>query len=120
MEKARLPTPVFLGFPCGSAGQESSCSVGDLGSIPRLGRSPGEGKDYPFQYSGLDNSMDCIAHGVMKSQTQLSDFHFPVMSALIRGPCKDTGTQKYTGVTLEAEIGIMLPTGQGKPRIAGN
>ena len=64
--------------------------------------------------------MNCIVHGVTKSWTQLSDFHFPVMSALIRGPCKDTGTQKYTGVTLEAEIGIMLPTGQGKPRIAGN
>ena len=65
----RLPTPVFLGFPCGSAGQESSCSVGDLGSIPRLGRSPGEGKDYPFQYSGVENSMDCIVHGVTKSRT---------------------------------------------------
>ena len=56
----RLSTPVFLGFPCGSAGKESSCSVGDLGSIPGLGRSPGEGKGYPLQYSGLENSMDCI------------------------------------------------------------
>ena len=54
----RLPTPVFLGFPCGSAGEESACSAGDLGSIPELGRSPGEGKGYPFQYSGLENSMD--------------------------------------------------------------
>ena len=60
----RLPTPVFLGFPCGSAGKESACNVGDLGSILRLGRSPGEGKGYPFQYSGLENSMDCIVHGV--------------------------------------------------------
>ena len=50
-----------LGFPCGSAGNESACNVGDLGSIPGLGRSPGEGKGYPLQYSGLENSMDCIS-----------------------------------------------------------
>ena len=55
----RLPTPVFLGFPCGSAGKESACSAGDLDSINKLGRFPGEGKGYPFQYSGLENSMDC-------------------------------------------------------------
>ena len=54
----RLPTLVFLGFPCGSAGKESACNVGDLGSIPGLGRSPGEEKGYPFQHSGLENSMD--------------------------------------------------------------
>ena len=71
----KLPTPVFLGFPCGSAGKESTCNAGDLGSIPALGRSPGEGKGYPFQYSGLENSMHCIVHGVAKSQTWLSDFH---------------------------------------------
>ena len=46
------------GFPCGSAGKESACNVGDLGSVPGLGRSPGEGKGYPLQYSGLENSMD--------------------------------------------------------------
>ena len=62
----RLPTPVFLGFPCGSAGKESACNAGDLGLIPGLGRSPGEGKDYRLQYSGLENSMDCIVHGVAK------------------------------------------------------
>ena len=72
----RLPTPVFLGFPCGSAGKKSACNVGDLGSVPGLGRSPGEGKGYPLQYSGLENSMDCIIHGATKSQTQLNDFHF--------------------------------------------
>ena len=44
--------------------------------IPGLGRSPGEGKDYPLQYSGLENSIDCIVHGVAKSRTRLSDFHF--------------------------------------------
>ena len=50
--------------------------MGDLGSIPELGRSPGEGNGYPLQYSGLESSMDCIVHGVAKSWTQLSDFHF--------------------------------------------
>ena len=63
-------------FPCGSAGVESACNVGDLGSILGLGRSLGEGKGYPLQHSGLENSMDCIVHGVAKSWTQLSDFHF--------------------------------------------
>ena len=60
------------GFPCGSAGKESACNAGDLGLIPELGRSPGEGKGYPLQYSGLENFMDCIVHGVSKSQTWLS------------------------------------------------
>ena len=64
------------GFPGGSAGKESTCNVGDLGSIPGLGRSPGEGNIYPLQYSDLENSMDCIVHGVAKSWTQLRDFHF--------------------------------------------
>ena len=63
----RLPIPVFLGFPGGLAGKESACHVGNLGSIPGLGRSPGEGKGYPLQYSGLENSMDCIVHGVAES-----------------------------------------------------
>ena len=53
-----------------------TCNAGDLGSIPGLGRSPGEGKGYPFQYFGLENSMDSIVHGVTKSQPQLRDFHF--------------------------------------------
>ena len=65
---------MFLGFPYGSAGKESAFNVGDLDSILGLGRSPGEGKGYPLQYSGLENSMDYI--GVTKSCTQLSDFHF--------------------------------------------
>ena len=52
----RLPTPVFLGFPCVSAGKESTCNVEDLGSISGLGRPPGEGKGYPLQDSGLENS----------------------------------------------------------------
>ena len=65
-----------LGFPGGSTGKESACNVGDLGLIPGLGRSPGEGKGYPLQYSGLENSMDYTVHGVAKSWTQLSDLHF--------------------------------------------
>ena len=56
----RLPTPIFLGFPCGSAGKESARSAGDLGSIPGLGRSPGERKGSSLQFSGLENSMECI------------------------------------------------------------
>ena len=59
---------------CGSAGKESTCNVGDLGSIPGLGRPPGEEKGYPLHSSGLENSMDCIVHEVAKSQIQLSDF----------------------------------------------
>ena len=65
-----------MGFPGGSAGKESACNLRDLGSIPGLGRSPGEWKGYPVQYSGLENSMDCVVHGVAKSGTQLSEFHF--------------------------------------------
>ena len=57
-----LPTPVFLGSPCDSAGKEPACNAGDLGSIPGLGRSPEEEKGYPLQYSGLENSMYCIVH----------------------------------------------------------
>ena len=53
-----------VGFPGGSPGKESAGNVGDLGSIPGLGRSPGEGKGYPLQYSSLENSMDCIVHVV--------------------------------------------------------
>ena len=83
-----LSTPVFLDLLCDSAGKKSACNVGDLGSIPGLGRSPGKAKGYPLQYSGLENSMDCIVYGVAKSQTQLSDsllhslnIHFPSVSA---------------------------------------
>ena len=67
---------LYLYVPCGSAGKESTCNVEDLGSIPGLGRSPGEGKGYPLQYSGLENSMDYTVHGITKSRTRLNDFHF--------------------------------------------
>ena len=59
----RLPTPVLLGFPYGSAGKESTCNAGDLSSVPGLGRSPGEGKGYSFQYYGQENSMNCVTMG---------------------------------------------------------
>ena len=65
-----------MGFPGSSAGKDCTCNAGDPSSIPGSRRSPGEGIDYPLQYSGLENSMDCIVHGVAKSWTQLSDFHF--------------------------------------------
>ena len=87
----RLPTPIFLGFLCGSAGKESACDVGDLGStqestcnagdlglITGLERSPGEGKGYPLQYSGLESSMNYIVHRVAKSWTQ-AHFAFTFM-----------------------------------------
>ena len=57
------------GLPKRLSGKESACNAGDLGSFPGLGKSPGEGKGYPLQYSGLENSMDCIVYGVTKSQT---------------------------------------------------
>ena len=74
---SKIPDPCKAGFgvvsvittPCGSAGKESACNAEDLGSIPGLERSPGEGKGYPLQYSGLQNSTDCIVYGVTKSQT---------------------------------------------------
>ena len=58
---------IMMGFPCGSAVKESALSAGNLGSISGLGRSPGEGKGYPLQYSGLENSMVSIVHRVLKS-----------------------------------------------------
>ena len=58
-----------FGLPCGSVGEESACNAGDLGSIPGMGRYPGEGNGHPFQYSGLENSMDWMIHGVAKSWT---------------------------------------------------
>jgi len=68
LEKRNLWSTV--GFPGGSAGKESACNVGDLGSIPGLGRSPRKGNSYPLQYSGLENSMDFIVYGVIESWIQ--------------------------------------------------
>ena len=70
---------ICIAFRGSSTGKESACNVGDLGLTPGLWRSPGEGKGYPLQYSGLENSMDYIVHGVAKSQTGLSDFHLTLI-----------------------------------------
>ena len=75
---------LYLSFLCGSVGKESTCNEGDLGFIPGLERFPREGKGYPLQYSGLENSMDCIDHGVAKSQTRLSDLESLVDKAEIQ------------------------------------
>ena len=90
--RERLPTPVFLGFPGGSAGKESACDVGDLGSIPGLGRSPAEGKGYPLQYSCLENLMDggvwrATVHGVTRVRHDLATKPQPHSKHVSLGPC---------------------------------
>ena len=69
LEKGEATHSSILGLPCGSAGKEAACNVRDLGLIPELRRSPGEGNGYPLQFSGLENCMDCIVYGVTKSRT---------------------------------------------------
>ena len=88
------PLIFILGFHCGSAGKESTCNAGDLGSVPGLERSPGEAKGYPRQYSGLENSMYCIVHGVSKGQTQLSDF-FTIVYIIFRSNHWNTYSLKH-------------------------
>ena len=87
LEKGQVTHSSILGLPlwltC-NAGKESTCSAGDLGSIPWLGRSPGEGKGYPLQYSGLENSRDCIVHVVTKSWTQLSHFQGTISCRILQ------------------------------------
>ena len=101
-------TPL-LGFPCGAAGKKSTCNVRDLGSILGLGRSPGEGKGYPLQYSGLENSMDCIVHGVTKSQAWLSDFHFTTPLLVKNSPlCKVARNSLSQEETGEESVVYML------------
>ena len=75
LEKGEATHLNILGLPCGSAGKESACNEGDLGLIPGLGRSRGQGNGYPLWCSSLKSSIDCIVHGVTKSQTWLSNFH---------------------------------------------
>ena len=77
-----MPLCLLEGFPDSSVGKESASSAGDLGLIPGLGRSPGEGKGHPLQYSDLENSMDCIIHGVTKSWTRLTTFTFCLFSSV--------------------------------------
>ena len=75
LEEMETPTGL-LGFPDSSVGKECACNAGDPCLTPELGRSPGAGKGYPLQCSGLENSMDCIVHGVTERRTGLSNFHF--------------------------------------------
>ena len=89
------------GFSGGSAGKESACNAGDLSSIPRLGRFPGEGKGYPLQYSGLENSMDCIVHGVAKSWTRLSDFHYQQLQSLLCDYSSSKATTVLTSTIID-------------------
>ena len=88
-------------------------NVGDLGSIPGLGRSPGEGKSYPPQYSDLENSTDCIVHGVVKSWTRLNDFDFTSLHYSYLGlPCSSVGKES----TYNAGDPSLIP---GSERSAG-
>ena len=79
-----------------AAGKEASSDAGDLGLIPGLGRSPGEGKGHPLQYSDLENPMDYTVHRVAKNRTQLSDFHFlsPIYYALLNSFHLTTGSPR--------------------------
>ena len=106
----RLPTPI-LGFPPGSAGKESACNMGDLGSIPGLGKIPREGKGYPLQYSGLENSMDYTIHGVPKSLTGLSDF-----SSLIAQLVKNQPAKQETPVQFLGQEDSLEKRGSSRPR----
>ena len=94
----------YIGFPCGSSGKESTCNAEDLGSIPGLGRYLGEGKGYPLQYLSLENSMDCIVHGVVKSRTQLSKFHST------QGKSKRLGIRKPQQWPQEWRRSVFIPT----------
>ena len=76
LEKGLANQSGILWLPCGSAGKESACNAGDLGSIPGLGRSPGEVKDYPLQYSALEKPMGCIVHGLQRVGHDRATFTF--------------------------------------------
>ena len=114
---------LYYVLPCGSAGKESTCNSGDLGSIPGLGKSPGGGKGYPLQ-SGLENSLDCIGHGATKSWTRQSNFHITVVYTSMqfdyiyrfmeipsqqKQNCSVT-TKKSSGVTLMATSAASFPS----------
>ena len=103
----RLSTPVFLGFSSGSAGKEFTGSAGNLGSIPGLGRSPGEGKGHPLEYSGLENVTDrgtwwAAFHGVTKSQHIWGTEHTHV------SPIRIESTRVGAGYFLISDIFLML------------
>ena len=87
-------TKTFRIRVCGSAGKESACTMENLGSILVLGRSPGEEKGYPLQYSGLENSMDCIVHGVTNSRPELSNLHARVAAQPVNTTVTIAGEQR--------------------------
>ena len=105
-----------MGFPCGSAGKESACNAGDLDLIPGLGRSPGEGKGYSLQYSGLKNSMDFILHGVAQSDTterlslthSLGDYEGLDMELFHQGPGHHRHCLKIHHVVLILLVYLLL------------
>ena len=113
----RLPTPVFLGVPCGSAGKESNCNAGDLGSIPGLGRSHGEGKGYPLQYSGLEKSIDREAWqaiyspwGRRESDTteRLSLSLWCWVQEACTGPCFCSPSPDFSPGSLKVAVGFLV------------
>ena len=93
---------MYLGFPCGSAGEESVCSLGDLGLIPELGRFPGEGKCYSLRYSSLENSMDCVVRGVAELDTteQLSLSHYLLCSLCVISAERDSHNDRKMALVI--------------------
>ena len=102
------------GFPGGPDSKESACNAGGLGSIPGLGRSPGEGNGPLLQYSGLENSLDCTVHGVTKSRMRLSDFHFQCASG---GSSEVTNEPFLCGMLIMGNLSMGL---EGIWKIPGN
>ena len=113
------PTPVFSGFPGDSAGEEAACNEVDLGSIPGLGRSPGEGQGCPLQYSGLGNSMDMGSRRVRR----LSNFHFHFGASLVAEMVKSHPAMLRSlpemwepRLQLQSSVGKQSTCGAGEPR----
>ena len=96
-----------VGFPDRSVGKKSTCNEGEPGLIPGLGRCPGEGKGHPLQYFVLENSMDCIVHGVTKSWTHNSDFHF-------HAPKQECCSKTYDKTSEVLKTGLGEPPGRAK------
>ena len=96
------------GFPCGSVGREPTCNVGDLCSIPGLGRSPTGGKNYLLQYSGLENSTDCMVHGVAKGQTGLNNFHFHLASWQEESPREVTCDSSWSLISVQCILHFLI------------
>ena len=111
--KDRLPTPVFLGFPCRSSGKESSCNAGGPRLTPGLGRSPGEWKGYSLQYSGLENSMDSTVLLLLLLLSCFSHVRICVISVRFPHPWDSPG--KNTGVDSLSILQGIFPTQGSNP-----